>query len=211
MRLYIVRHGETQWNKERKIQGQVDIPLNEFGRTLAVKTARGLSDITFDLCYSSPLSRARETAELILEGRQTRIIEDARIAEMGFGEYEGRCCSKKGWDLPEEFRLFFEAPDRYRAPEGGEDFARVKKRTKEFLQELYDREEYREFNILIATHGAALAGLLNNIKGKSLSEFWGEGVHKNCAVTMVEVIDGRPSVISENVAYYDDEVEPWEE
>ena len=86
MRLYIVRHGETQWTKERKIQGQVDIPLNEFGRTLAVKTARGLSDITFDLCYSSPLSRARETAELILEGRQTRIIEDARIAEMGFGE-----------------------------------------------------------------------------------------------------------------------------
>ena len=61
MKLYIVRHGETEWNKARRIQGQVDIPLNEFGRRLARKTAKGLSDITFDLCYSSPLSRARET------------------------------------------------------------------------------------------------------------------------------------------------------
>ena len=64
---------------------------------------------------------------------------------------------------------------------------------------------------MIATHGAALAGLLNNIKGKSLAEYWGEGVqvHKNCAVTEVEVVDGKPKIISENVVYYDDEVKPW--
>lgn len=211
MKLYIVRHGETAWNKERKIQGQVDIPLNEFGRTLASKTGAGLADIQFDLCYSSPMSRAKETAGLILAGKTTQIIEDARIVEMAFGEYEGRCCSKSGWNLPEEFRRFFDGPDRYQAPEGGEDFAQVKKRTGEFLQELYGKKEYQKYNILIATHGAALAGLLNNIKGKSLAEFWGEGVHKNCAVTEVEVTEGKPEIISENVVYYDDEVEPWEE
>ncbi len=211
MKLYMVRHGETDWNKERKIQGQVDIPLNEFGRMLARKTAKGLADISFDLCFSSPLSRARETAELILEGRDIPIIEDERIVEMAFGIYEGRCCSKKGWDLPEEFRRFFDGPDRYQSPDGGEDFAAVKKRTGEFLQELYKKEEYRQSNILITTHGAALAGLLNNIKERTLAEYWGEGVHKNCAVTEVEVIDGTPVVISENVVYYDDEVEPWEE
>ena len=65
MRLYMVRHGETAWNKERRIQGQADIPLNEFGRMLAEKTAKGLSDIRFDICYTSPLSRARETAALV--------------------------------------------------------------------------------------------------------------------------------------------------
>lgn len=211
MKLYIVRHGETAWNKARNIQGQADIPLNEFGRMLARKTGAGLADVHFDLCYSSPMSRAKETARLILAGSTTQIIEDARIVEIAFGEYEGRCCSKSGWNLPEEFRFFFDEPDRYRAPEGGEDFAQVKKRTGDFLQEIYEKKEYQKYNILIATHGAALAGLLNNIRGKSLAEYWGEGVHKNCAVTEVEVTDGKPKIISENVVYYDDEVEPWDE
>ena len=79
------------------------------------------------------------------------------------------------------------------------------------MQEIYEKKEYQKYNILIATHGAALAGLLNNIRGKSLAEYWGEGVHKNCAVTEVEVTDGKPNLISENVVYYDDEVEPWDE
>ena len=211
MKLYIVRHGETDWNKARKIQGQVDIPLNDFGRSLAEKTARELAGIPFDLCYSSPLSRARETAELILAGREVPVIEDERLVEMAFGDYEGRCCSKSGWDLPEGFRRFFDGPDRYLAPEGGEDFAQVKQRTGEFLQELYGNKEYQESRILITTHGAALAGLLNNMKGRSLAEYWGTGVHKNCAVTEVEVTDGKPVILSENVVYYDDEVKPWEE
>lgn len=211
MKLYIVRHGETAWNKERRIQGQVDIPLNEFGRKLAQKTAKGLAKIPFDLCYSSPLSRAKETAALILQGRKTPVIEDRRIMEMAFGEYEGRCCSKSGWDLPEEFRRFFDGPDRYQAPNGGEDFAQVKKRTGEFLREICARTEYQNSNILITTHGAALAGLLNNIRKRPLAEYWGEGVHKNCAVTEVEVTDGNPVILSENVVYYDDEVEPWED
>ena len=60
MKLYLVRHGETDWNKVKKIQGQVDIPLNQFGKRLAEETAEGLRDIPFDLCISSPLSRAHE-------------------------------------------------------------------------------------------------------------------------------------------------------
>ena len=89
MKLYLVRHGETDWNKVKKIQGQVDIPLNQFGKHLAEETAEGLHDIPFDLCISSPLSRAYETARIILEGRDVPIITDARIGEMAFGEYEG--------------------------------------------------------------------------------------------------------------------------
>ena len=211
MKLYMVRHGETDWNKARRIQGQVDIPLNEFGRRLAKKTALGLADVPFDLCYTSPMSRAKETAKLILQGRETPVIEDERIIEMAFGEFEGKCCAKSGWNLPEEFRRFFDGPERYQAPSGGEDFAAVKKRTKEFLEELYGKEEYRDSSILITTHGAALAGLLNNIKGRSLAEYWDGGLHKNCAVTEVEVVGGKPFIVSENVAYYDDEVEPWED
>lgn len=209
MRLYMVRHGETDWNKARRIQGQVDIPLNEFGRHLAVETGKGLADVPFALCISSPLLRAEETARLILGGRDVPVILDPRIEEMAFGVWEGRCCSEEGWNLPEEFRDFFEAPERYRAPEGGEDFYMMRKRLEDFLEELYQRDDLKEKNVLITTHGAALCGMLNVMKNKPVSEYWGEGVHKNCAVTEVEVTDGAVVVLSENYAYYNDDVKAW--
>ena len=143
MKLYIVRHGETDWNKKRRIQGQVDIPLNDFGRSLARKTAKGLSGIPFEVCYTSPLGRAKETARLILEGRKTPILEDQRIIEMSFGDYEGKCCSKSNWELPEKFRRFFDDPAHYEAPCGGEDFMDVRERTGEFLRDICSRRQYQ--------------------------------------------------------------------
>lgn len=190
MKIYFVRHGETDWNKERRIQGQVNIELNEFGRHLARETAKGLKDISFDVCFTSPLGRARETAELILEGRDVPIVDEEKITEMAFGEYEGGCCSKTGWNLPEDFQKFFDDPAGYKAPSGGEDFYDMKKRTAGFLDELIHSDKWKDSTILVSTHGAALAGILNNIKGEDITKYWGIGVHKNCAVTEVDVCDG---------------------
>ena len=209
MKIYFVRHGETDWNKERKIQGQVDIPLNEFGRHLARETAKGLRDVPFDVCFTSPLGRARETAEIILQGRDVPILEDKRILEMNFGVLEGKCCSKDGWDVPDSFQMFFDDPVHYQAPEGGEDFQAVRERTGDFLNWLFAQEQYRDSTVLVTTHGAAMAGLLNNLKKKPLAEYWGVGVHKNCGVTEVDVTDGRIQIISENKVYYTDVVKPW--
>lgn len=209
MKIYFVRHGETDWNKERKIQGQVDIPLNEFGRHLARETAKGLRDVPFDVCFTSPLGRARETAQIILQGRDVPILEDKRILEMNFGVLEGKCCSKEGWDVPDSFQMFFDDPVHYQAPEGGEDFQAVRERTGDFLNWLFAQEQYRDSTVLVTTHGAAMAGLLNNLKKKPLAEYWGVGVHKNCGVTEVEVSDGRIDIISENKVYYTDVVKPW--
>lgn len=209
MKIYFVRHGETDWNKERKIQGQVDIPLNEFGRHLARETAKGLRDVPFDVCFTSHLGRARETAEIILQGRDVPILEDKRILEMNFGVLEGKCCSKEGWDVPDSFQMFFDDPVHYQAPEGGEDFQAVRERTGDFLNWLFAQEQYRDSTVLVTTHGAAMAGLLNNLKKKPLAEYWGVGVHKNCGVTEVEVTDGRIDIISENKVYYTDVVKPW--
>lgn len=209
MKIYFVRHGETDWNKERKIQGQVDIPLNEFGRHLARETAKGLRDVPFDVCFTSPLGRARETAQIILQGRDVPILEDKRILEMNFGVLEGKCCSKEGWDVPDSFQMFFDDPIHYQAPEGGEDFQAVRERTGDFLNWLFAQEQYRDSTVLVTTHGAAMAGLLNNLKKKPLAEYWGVGVHKNCGVTEVDVTDGRIDIISENKVYYTDVVKPW--
>ena len=140
MKLYIVRHGETDWNKSRRIQGQVDIPLNEFGKSLARKTAKGLQNVRFDYCISSPLCRARETARLILEGRDVPILEDDRIMEMAFGDYEGKSLEKSRCELPDEFQKFFTDPENFVPANGGESFADLKKRTGEFLGDLIHKK-----------------------------------------------------------------------
>ena len=99
MKIYMIRHGETDWNKKRKLQGQVDIPLNEFGRLLAKETAPALADVPFAVCYTSPLKRAAETARLVLGDREVPIVPDKRIQEMSFGEFEGLCCREEGWNI----------------------------------------------------------------------------------------------------------------
>ena len=143
MKLYLVRHGITDWNARKKIQGQVDIPLNETGRDLARKTAEGLKDVPFDLCMTSPLCRAKETARIILGSRNVNILDEPRLMEMAFGDYEGKCCSREGWELPEGFHKFFDDPAGYEPPRGGESFADVKKRTGAFLADLYQKPEYQ--------------------------------------------------------------------
>ena len=87
--LYIIRHGKTDWNLRHKLQGKTDIPLNEEGIKMAKEAGEQYKDVHFDVCYVSPLTRAQVTAKLLLEGRDVPIITDERLAEMGFGIYEG--------------------------------------------------------------------------------------------------------------------------
>ena len=87
--LYLMRHGQTDWNREYRLQGRTDIPLNDTGREMAAKARERYPDLSVDICYCSPLSRARETAEIFLAGRNVPIVPDGRIAEMSFGKYEG--------------------------------------------------------------------------------------------------------------------------
>lgn len=95
MRLYLIRHGVTDWNNEKRLQGKSDIPLNAFGELLAKETGEALRDIPFDLAYTSPLIRARRTAELVIGKRSVPILDDPRIEEIGLGIYEGLICKGK--------------------------------------------------------------------------------------------------------------------
>ena len=88
MKLYIVRHGETDWNKNKMMQGNTDVPLNQNGINQALNISKFLEDKTIDVCYSSPLSRAYETAKLITNNGN--IIIDKRLEERELGEFEGK-------------------------------------------------------------------------------------------------------------------------
>lgn len=204
MRLYLVRHGETDSNKKRLLQGRSDCELNEYGRELARKTQQGLKDVPFDAAYTSPLKRAKETAQILIGDRDIPLYEDERICEIGFGEYEGLCADRAHYSIPDpKFLSFFFDPPSYVAPPGGETLEQVQHRVGEFLKELYGRKECREQTILISTHGCALRAMLSVIKGLPLAEFWGDGVHKNCAVTIVDVKEGKAQVVEEGKIYYE--------
>ena len=103
MRLYIVRHGETKWNRERRLQGSTDVELNDKGIALAKSTGKALAEVPFRRAFSSPLKRAVVTAKLILGERQTPLILDERLKEISFGNWEGRCIDPARKELPDSF------------------------------------------------------------------------------------------------------------
>lgn len=214
MKIYFVRHGETPWNIKRKMQGQSDIALNEFGCLLATKTGIGMADLVFDKVYSSPLIRAYHTAELIIAenkcNNKQEIIADKRIQEVGFGIYEGLCCAKDNWTMPDDnFKNFFTNCDQYKKPEGGESFQEVMERLIDFVEEILFNKELQDKTLLIVSHGAAIRGILNFFNGIGIENYWNGGVHKNCGVTLVTYNGEKVEIEKENFVYYDDEVADW--
>ena len=203
MKLYMIRHGETDWNVMRRFQGRTDIPLNEEGRRLARITSEALKDVPFTKIYTSPLKRAYETAMLIKGDRQIPVIEEPRIIEIGFGEYEGVCAGKEHYNIPDpKFLDFFDNPKSYQPPKGAESIEELKLRTADFLQEIAHKKSMEDDTILVSTHGAALRGLLSYLKQINTEDFWKGGVHKNCAVTVVEAIEGKAVILEEGKTYY---------
>lgn len=193
----MIRHGQTDWNKVKRLQGSVDISLNDDGRNLARLTAKGLENVDFDVIFTSPLSRAKETAMIIRGERDIPVIEDNRIKEMNFGEYEG-CLAKENPDI----WVLFEHPEKFIAPPSGETLEALCERCKQFLFEKVNDKNLEDKTILISTHGAALQGLLMAVKRVPISEFWGTGVQKNCAITIAEANDGQINILEEAKIFY---------
>jgi len=175
--LYLIRHGKTDWNAAYKLQGRTDIPLNRDGRLMAQKAAAECSNIDFDICYSSPLIRAKETAGILLNGRDIPIICDDRLMEMGFGEYEGmeRCFENSDCNV----NVLFQKPEQYKADKGAESMEELFARTKAFLEELVYPDLESGKNVLIVGHGAMNCSIISQIRGYDLSGFW-DGMTDNC-------------------------------
>jgi len=144
MEILLTRHGQTQWNLLKKVQGKADIELNEKGIKQAEITKDCLKDEKIDLILCSPLKRARQTAEIINQGRNIRIIIDERISERDFGEFEGM--AKTDFD----YNSFWSYKQnlKYDKAENIKDFfARVY----DFLDSV--KEQYAGKRILIVAHG----------------------------------------------------------
>lgn len=202
--MYIIRHGQTPWNARKCLQGRSDVDLNENGIYLAELTGKALRDVTIDMAFTSPLIRAKHTAQCILAGREVPIIEDERLIEISFGIYEGCCYAEENRQVPQQWiENFFHAPQDYVAAPGGESLDDVEKRTRNFMEDICSRKELQDKTILVSTHGCALRGLLNSIRESNREDYWHGGVSKNCAVSIVTCNRGeKPVLVEENHIYY---------
>jgi Fructose-2,6-bisphosphatase len=175
MKLYVTRHGETEWNREDRILGTTDIPLNEKGIRQAESIAAELPQ-EIDLIIASPLMRAARTAGIIAEKNEIELIYDNRLTEMNFGIYEGIDRSNATYQA--EKRKFF---SRY--PEG-ESFLKVAQRVYNLLDEIL--EKYPDRTILIVTHNG-ICRVINTYFSDVENEDFAAFSLKNCELKSYEV------------------------
>ena len=201
MLIYIVRHGVTEWNKLKKLQGAADVPLAKEGIRLAEETGKALKDVKFDICFTSPLSRAKQTAECILGNRDIPIIPDKRIQEINFGVLEGdKVRDPEGNYIDPQIEIFFKDPVNFKRPENGENIFDVIVRTKDFWEEKTTDPSLADKTILVASHGCAVRALLQNIYHDP-KNFWHGSVPPNCCINLVEVKDGKTALLEEDKVY----------
>lgn len=196
MLIYIVRHGETNANKQGYLHGWSNDKLNENGKKLAEITGQAMKDIKFDYCISSPQSRAKETAEIILRESENDIdvMFDDRLKEINFGAYEHINIRDS------EAVQFLTVPNVYRVFTFGESIKQVMYRTQDFLKRLIEKDDGKTY--LLSTHGCALRCMLNYLYEDS-SDFWHGHVPYNCAVNIVEAKGGIGTLITDDKIYYE--------
>jgi len=165
--LYLVRHGQTDWNLEGRYQGQTDLPLNAAGRAQAASLSQELAGIPFTAVYSSDLRRARETAEILAAARGLAVQLDPRLREIGLGVWEGQLFTEIATRYPVEWAERLRDPLNAR-PAGGECVAEVARRAAEAASDI--ARAHPAGPVLIVSHGVALATLLCQARGRPLAE-----------------------------------------
>lgn len=203
MELYIVRHGETVWNTKKLLQGRTDIPLNENGRKLASLTGTALENTPFDRIYSSPLTRAYETACLIRGNQAVEIRKDERLRELCFGIYEGQNMTQLLADGDGTFQYFFKQPQLYEAPSDAESLEHLCTRAGRFMEDEILPLQNSCKRIMIVAHGALNKALMMYVKRpQPLSEFWSGGLQRNCNVILLTLENNQFQIIDETKIYY---------
>ena len=179
MKIYYVRHGQTDWNFARKMQGgQTERNLNKTGIEQAKYTKKQLENVKYDIVICSPMNRAKQTTEIISEGRDVTIIIDERIRERRLGELEGvpitEECEKKIWDYNLNIELA-----------GGENLKEFEERILNFIEEIKDK--YNNKTVLIVAHGGVAKVLKAYLFGKPESNNLDGIGMENCEIIEAEL------------------------
>lgn len=182
-RLCIVRHGETAWNAEHRVQGQLDIPLNEIGLRQAQAVGMVLKEERFDAIYSSDLVRARQTADPISNFLSLKILLEKDLRERHYGIFERLTYAEAKARYPEDYARF-EARDPEYAFRTGESLKDFSARSIAVISKIVN--EHKDESILVFTHGGVLDKLYRFITGLPISAERNFGI-PNAGLNRIEV------------------------
>lgn len=159
MNIYLIRHGQTDWNTAGKIQGSTDIPLNETGRLQARMLAEGMKARPVVRIFSSTLGRAMETAGTVGRMQQVEVEPVEGLEEVGFGKWEGMTWADIQDRYPEEYRRWCLNPVEV-SPPGGELQVEIRRRCKTAVDTILEKTNGIKGDIAIVSHGATLAYMI---------------------------------------------------
>lgn len=184
--LYLVRHGQTAWNREEVFRGRSDIPLNETGRKEALLTGEYLKRVKVDFMYSSPLSRAVETAEAIArcQGKEVQILDS--LIDIDFGRWQGVSHEEVKERYGDLYRQWKHTPHLVRFP-GGESLEDVRERALSVLDEIV--LDHADEILVMVSHRVVNKTMLCGLLGLDNSHFWQIGQDTGC-INLLEFEEG---------------------
>lgn len=192
---YFLRHGETTWNAEGRLCGRTDVPLSDVGRRQAQFLALRFKPILVKVLYSSPLSRALETARVIGQAIGREPVVDRRLAELNYGAWEGGTFEEIKRAAPNAYRAWDADPGSL-APSEGETGAQLIERVSPFLADVAQR--HQSGNIVVVCHKTVCRLLACHIMGVPLSEYRRRIPMENAAVNIFETVEGNWRAVALN-------------
>lgn len=184
MKIYLTRHGQTQWNLKGRIQGSLDSDLTDKGTEDTLKLSKKLESINFDIAYTSIQNRAIETAKIILNNK-VDIVKLYELNEIGVGNWEGMTYDDIISNYPEQFDKYKKSPHLYVPDNGGETYQVFENRVRKFVEILRDNSKDKK-NILIVTHGLTYLMLLNIFEGKELQNLSKRTIPLGTSLSIIE-------------------------
>ena len=192
--LYLIRHGQTDWNRDKIFRGRADVPLNERGRKEAAALGRHVAHVRPDACYSSPLSRAVDTAEAALGAHSLEVKLDDGLIDIDYGEWQGIPDAEVRTRYADLYTRWQKTPHRVRFP-GGESLAMVKKRSLASLDRI--RSTHPEGTGFVVAHRVVTKVIMCAMLGLSGAAFW-RIRQDNCACNIIELSDDGAIVVLMN-------------
>lgn len=181
-KLYIVRHGETEWNTLGRIQGHTDVALSDRGRRQAAALSRRLAGVAFDAAWCSDLSRARETAQIILGTRDAPLYATPQLREYHKGIFEGLTVREYAQRYPDLYQDSLRNDLDFAPPGGGETIRQTSARMAQFTAQLLAQNP--NDTALIVGHGGSLRAVIVALLSLPLEANW-KFAMRNCALSLV--------------------------
>ena len=202
MELHLIRHGQTNWNEERRAQGQSDSKLTKIGKEQAVALGKKIKQIKFDKIFCSSSLRTRQTAELVFPKTELEIEYLDSLREIFLGSWEGKLYKDIEVENPESHNHFWKEANLFKLT-GAENFYQLQKRAIKVVDSILEKFESKK--VVIVSHGALIKALLCFAERKPIKELWSPPHMHNCAHSIILYCGKNPSQI---LQYADAPYEP---